>query len=299
MSFTFPPGIYRYDIAAKRTELWKKVPSPVDPGAYEVERVRYKSKDGTTITMFIVHGKGFKKDGSGQAVLTGYGGFNVSMTPSFDRDGFVWLERGGLFAIPNLRGGGEYGEAWHRAGMMDKKQIVFDDFIAAAEYLIMEGYTKADRLAISGGSNGGLLVGAALTQRPDLFRAVVCAVPLLDMIRYHQFQIARLWIPEYGSADNPDQFKWLYAYSPYHHVEDGTAYPAVLFTAAESDSRVDPMHAKKMAARLQAAQNDRSRPILLRLESKAGHGAGKPLSKQLDEQTDVWSFLFWQLGAEG
>jgi len=219
------------------------------------------------------------------------------LTPSFDKDNFVWLERGGIVAIANLRGGGEYGEEWHRAGMLDRKQNVFDDFIAAGEHLIRERYTTPARLAISGGSNGGLLVGAVLTQRPDLFRAVVCAVPLLDMIRYHQFQIARLWIPEYGSSENPEQFKVLYSYSPYHHVKDGTKYPAVLLTAAESDSRVDPMHARKMAARLQAATAD-EQPILLRIETKAGHGAGKPLSKQIEEQTDVWSFLFWQLGMD-
>jgi prolyl oligopeptidase len=209
----------------------------------------------------------------------------------------LFLERGGLLAIPNLRGGGEYGEEWHQAGMLARKQNVFDDFLAAAEWLLNEKYTDRAHLVIQGGSNGGLLVGAALTQRPDLFRAAVCQVPLLDMVRYHKFLIARLWIPEYGSADDPDQFKWLYAYSPYQHVKDGTSYPAVLLEAAESDSRVDALHARKMAARLQAATSS-SQPILLRLETKAGHGAGKPRVKMLDELTDTWSFIFWQLGIQ-
>jgi prolyl oligopeptidase len=198
-------------------------------------------------------------------------------------------------AIPNLRGGGEYGEAWHRAGMLGRKQNVFDDFLAAAEWLIERKYTSREHLVIQGGSNGGLLVGAALTQRPDLFRAVVCQVPLLDMLRYHRFLIARLWIPEYGSADDPEQFKWLRAYSPYHHVNEGTEYPAVLLEAAESDSRVDALHARKMAARLQSASTS-GQPILLRLETRAGHGQGKPRGKLLDELTDTWSFVFWALG---
>jgi prolyl oligopeptidase len=202
-------------------------------------------------------------------------------------------------AIANLRGGGEYGEDWHKAGMLGKKQNVFDDFISAAEWLIDNKYTNKDKLAVMGGSNGGLLMGAAVTQRPDLFRAVVCGVPLLDMLRYHHFLIAKLWIPEYGSSEDPDQFKWLYAFSPYHHVKDGTPYPAVLLEAAESDSRVDPLHARKMAARLQAATASGSnKPILLRLETKAGHGAGKPRAKVVEELTDVWGFLFWQLGMD-
>jgi prolyl oligopeptidase len=207
------------------------------------------------------------------------------------------LEQGGVVAVPNLRGGGEYGEAWHQGGMLAQKQNSFDDFIAAAEYLIHQGYTSSGRLAIAGGSNGGLLMGAVLTQRPDLFRAVVIQVPLLDMLRYHLFRIARLWIPEYGSADDPGQFRWLCAYSPYHNVRDGTAYPAVLLATAESDTRVDPLHARKMAARLQAASAS-DRPVLLRLESRAGHGAGKPVSKVLEELVDSWSFVFAELGVE-
>jgi prolyl oligopeptidase len=211
----------------------------------------------------------------------------------------AWLERGGVFALPNLRGGGEYGEAWHRAGMLDRKQTVFDDFLAAAGWLVGEGYTTPDRLAIWGGSNGGLLVGAAITQRPDLVRAAVCAVPLLDMVRYHRFRIAKLWIPEYGSADDPDAFRWLHAYSPYHRVAEGTCYPATLLTSGEQDSRVDPLHARKMAALLQHATScGADRPILLRAESQAGHGAGKPLSKRVAEAADEWGFLGWQLGVD-
>ncbi|PYQ47222.1 MAG: S9 family peptidase, partial [Acidobacteria bacterium] len=221
----------------------------------------------------------------------------VSHTPAFGRGVILFLEKGGLYAVAHLRGGGEYGEEWHRAGMLEKKQNVFDDLIAGAEFLAREGHAAPERLAIMGGSNGGLLVGAALTQRPELFRAVVCQVPLLDMVRYHLFRIARLWIPEYGSADDADAFRWLHAYSPYHHVRDGTRYPAVLLTTGESDSRVDPLHARKMAARLQAATAS-DRPVLLRVETRAGHGQGKPLSKALEEWADVWTFLFAQLGLE-
>jgi prolyl oligopeptidase len=247
--------------------------------------------------MFLVHRTGLVRDGDNPVYLTGYGGFNISMTPAFSRSLLLWLERGGVVAIPNIRGGGEYGERWHQEGMLGRKQNSFDDFIAAAEWLIQQGYTRAARLAAAGGSNGGLLMGAVLTQRPDLFRAVVIQVPLLDMLRYHRFLIARLWIPEYGSAEDPAQFPWLRAYSPYHHVRDGVPYPAVLLATAESDTRVDPMHARKMAARLQAATSS-PRPILLRLESRAGHGAGKPLNKVLEELTDTWAFVFSELGVE-
>jgi prolyl oligopeptidase len=228
-------------------------------------------------------------------VLTGYGGFNVSHTPAFARSVLPFLDAGGLYAVAHLRGGGEYGEEWHQAGMRDRKQNVFDDFLAAAEHLVETREVAPDRLAALGGSNGGLLMGAAFTQRPELFRAAVAQVPLLDMLRYHLFRIAKLWIPEYGSADDPAAFRWLSAYSPYHHVREGASYPAVLLTTGESDSRVDPMHARKMAARLQAASRS-GRPILLRVETRAGHGQGKPISKVLDEWTDVWSFLFDQLG---
>jgi prolyl oligopeptidase len=302
LSFTVPPTVYRYDLKSGTTSLWAKVDAPsIDPAAYEVNQEWFHSKDGTRVPMFIVNKKGLKKDGHNPTLLTAYGGFNVSLTPSFSRTAYLWMEHGGVYAVANLRGGAEFGEDWHRAGMLDKKQNVFDDMIAAAEHLIAEKYTDTDHLAIQGGSNGGLLMGAMITQRPDLFRAVVCQVPLLDMLRYQNFQIAKLWIPEYGSSDNPEQFKWLYAYSPYHHVKPGTGYPAILFMTADTDTRVDPMHAKKMAAEMQAeAKNgaSKTRPILLRIESKAGHGAGKPVTKQIEEFTDMYSFLFWQLGVK-
>jgi prolyl oligopeptidase len=296
-SFTLPQTVYRLDLKTEKADLWAQVEVDIDFSAYEVEQVTYPSADRarTPVTMFLAHKKGLKPDGKAPTLLHGYGGFNVSLTPVFNAARFLFLERGGLVAVAHLRGGGEYGEDWHRAGMLGNKQNVFDDFLGAAEWLIAKGYTDRDHLAIQGGSNGGLLVGAALTQRPDLFRAVVCQVPLLDMVRYHKFLIARLWIPEYGSAEQADEFRWLYAYSPYHHVKDGTKYPAVLLEAAESDTRVDALHARKMAARLQAATGA-DRPVLLRLEPKAGHGAGKPRSQVLDELTDTWSFLFWQLG---
>lgn len=294
-SFTMPTVIYHVDLGNDQMTPWQQVKTDIDLSNYDVSQVEYPSKDGTPISMFLAHKRGLEQNGKNPTLLNAYGGFNISMTPMFSPTRLLFLERGGLIAIPNLRGGGEYGETWHKAGILGNKQNVFDDYIAAAEWLIRERYTDHDHLVIQGGSNGGLLTGAALTQGPDLFRAVVCQVPLLDMLRYDKFKIARLWIPEYGSADNAEQFKWLSAYSPYQHVKDGTAYPAVLLTAAESDSRVDALHARKMAARLQAATTS-SQPILLRLETKAGHGAGKPRSKQLDEQTDIWSFTFWQLG---
>jgi len=279
--------------------LWTKVDAPsIDPSLYEVGQEWFQSKDGTRVPMFVVHKKGLVKNGKNPTLLTGYGGFNVSLTPSFSRTAFLWMEHGGVYAVANLRGGAEFGEDWHRAGMLDKKQNVFDDMIAAAQHLIAAKYTDRNHLAIQGGSNGGLLMGAMITQRPDLFRAVICQVPLLDMLHYQDFQIAKLWIPEYGTSEDPTQFKWLYAYSPYHHVKEGVEYPAIMFMTADTDTRVDPMHAKKMTAEMQAeARNGMSdtRPILLRIESKAGHGAGKPVSKQIEEYTDIYSFLFWQV----
>jgi prolyl oligopeptidase len=251
--------------------------------------------------MFVVSKKGIEKNGKNPTLLTGYGGFNISLKPTFNRSMYLWMEHGGIYAVANLRGGAEFGEDWHRAGMLEKKQNVFDDFIAAGEFLIAQKYTDRDHLAIYGGSNGGLLMGAMITQRPDLYRAVVCAVPLLDMLRYQNFQIAKLWIPEYGSADDPKQFETLYAYSPYHHVKPGQEYPAILFMTGDTDTRVDPMHAKKMAALMQAeAKNggSKDKPILLRIETKAGHGQGKPVTKQIEESTDMYSFLFWQLGVK-
>ena len=300
-SFTIPASVYQVDLNSRKTELWDRVRAPIDPSAYEVKQLWYTSKDGTKVPMFVFHKKGLPLDGKNPTLLTGYGGFNISLTPSFAASRFLWLEHGGVYAVANLRGGAEFGEEWHRAGMLGHKQNVFDDMIAASEYLISQKYTDKDHLAIQGGSNGGLLMGAMITQSPDLFRAVVCQVPLLDMLRYQNFQIAKLWIPEYGTADDPEQFKWLYAYSPYQHVKPGAEYPAIMFMTADSDTRVDPMHAKKMAALMQAeAANgqSRERPILLRIETKAGHGAGKPIAKQIEEGVDIYSFLFWQLGVK-
>jgi prolyl oligopeptidase len=294
-SYFIPPTIYHYDLKTSKLTLYDQVKSDVDTSLYQVEQVWYDSKDKTRISMFLVHKKGIKLDGNNVVFLTGYGGFNVSRTPSFPRPIFLLLEKGGIYAVPNLRGGGEYGEEWHKAGMLGKKQNVFDDFISAAEWLIDKGYTNPNQLVIYGGSNGGLLMGAALTQRPDLFRVVICANPLLDMVRYHKFLIAKLWIPEYGSSEDSTQFQWLYAYSPYHRVRDHTPYPSTLILTSESDTRVDPMHAKKMTARLQSATSSDA-PILLRYETQAGHGVGTPLSKDIDRYTDIWSFIFWQLG---
>ena len=275
------------------------LPPGYDPAAILIRQVTYPSKDGTEITMFVVHGKGIALDGENPTYLTGYGGFNISRGSEYGPSLPAWLEQGGVFALPNLRGGAEYGEAWHRAGMRDKKQNVFDDFHAAAEWLIEQGYTKPEKLAIGGGSNGGLLVGAAITQRPELFNAVFCAVPLLDMLRYHTFSIARLWIPEYGSADDADAFAWLRAYSPYHNVHAGTHYPAILITTGEQDSRVDPLHARKMTALLQSvSSDDGERPVLLRAEANAGHGQGKPLHKRVAEAADQWGFIGAQVGVE-
>ena len=301
-SFTVPPSIYRVQLDDIKSGLWAKVDAPsIDPSGYDVQQVWYASKDGTKVPMFVVSKKGTEKNGKNPTLLTGYGGFNISLTPAFNRSMYLWMEHGGIYAVANLRGGAEFGEDWHRAGMLEKKQNVFDDFIAAGEYLIAQRYTDKDHLAIQGGSNGGLLMGAMITQRPDLFRAVVCQVPLLDMLRYQNFQIAKLWIPEYGSSDDPKQFEWLYAYSPYQHVKPGQEYPAILFMTGDTDTRVDPMHAKKMAALMQAdAKNgsSRERPILLRIDIKAGHGQGKPVAKQIEESTDMYSFLFWQLGVK-
>jgi prolyl oligopeptidase len=269
---------------------------PIDPDAFAVRQVRYSSLDGTDIGLFLVHRRGLTPDPDMPCILTGYGGFAIAETPAWSPAVAAWCELGGLYAIAGLHGGYEEGEAWHRAGRREQKQHVFDDFAAAADFLVAAGWTSRDRLALRGGSNGGLLVGAALTQRPDLARAVHCAVPLLDMIRFPQFLIARLWTDEYGDPDVAEEFEWLRAYSPYHHVVEGSCYPAVLFTAAEGDSRVDALHARKMAAALQWATTcGEARPILLRQEGRAGHGVGKPLQKQADELADVLTFLSWQL----
>jgi prolyl oligopeptidase len=248
--------------------------------------------------MFVISKKGMKRDGNNPTVLYGYGGFNVNQTPGFSARVLTSVQRGAVWATAVLRGGGELGEDWHKAGMLEKKQNVFDDFYACAQMLVDEKITTRDRLGIVGGSNGGLLVAAAVTQRPEMFRVGLSLVPLTDMLRYHHFRIAKLWIPEYGDPDKPEHFRFLHAYSPYHHVKNGTRYPSMLFTTAESDSRVDPMHARKMAARMQEAQGEPSRPILLRVETKAGHGAGKPVSKLADELADELSFLLHELGVK-
>jgi len=294
-SFYIPPTIYHYDMAKGTQEVWAQPVAPIESGKYEVKQVWYTSKDGTKVPMFLAYDRGIKLDGSNPTLLTGYGGFNVSETPVYTAHAAGWIASGGIYALATLRGGGEFGEEWHRAGMLSKKQNVFDDFIAAAEWLIHNGYTRPSRLAIRGRSNGGLLVGAALTQRPELFGAVVCAYPLLDMLRYHKFLVARWWVPEYGSPDDLEQFKYLYAYSPYQHVRPSTKYPAVLLITGDADTRVDPLHARKMTARLQAASSS-GRPMLLHYDSKAGHSFGTPVRKQVDELTDELSFLFWQLG---
>jgi prolyl oligopeptidase len=299
-SFTSPTTIFRVDLAAPQAapELWERPDVPVDPAIAEVEQVWYPSKDGTRISMFLVHKKGLTRNGGTPTLLTGYGGFNISETPAFSATLFQWIEAGGLYAVPNLRGGGEYGDAWHEAGMLGKKQNVFDDFIAAAEWLIANRYTNPQRLAIAGASNGGLLTAATLTQRPDLVRAAIVGVPLLDMLRYQNFLMARYWVPEYGSAENPEHFPFLHAYSPYHHVKAGTKYPAVLLTAGEHDSRVHALHARKMAASLQAATASdlADQPVLLWVDREAGHGQGKPLNLRIRDVADQRIFLMWQLG---
>jgi prolyl oligopeptidase len=298
-SFNYPTTIFRVDLAAPEAEpeLWEQPPVPVDPSSVVVEQVWYPSKDGTRISMFLVHARGLEMSGRTPTLLTGYGGFNVNETPQFLPTLFHWFEAGGLFALPNLRGGGEYGDAWHEAGMREKKQNVFDDFIAAAEWLIAAGWTSPERLAIAGGSNGGLLTGAVITQRPELVRAAIVAVPLLDMLRYQHFLMARYWVPEYGSAEDPAQFAYLRAYSPYHQVRSGTRYPAVLLTAGEHDTRVHALHARKMAALLQAttASDPVDRPVLLWVDRDAGHGQGKPLHLRLRDAVDQRVFLMQQV----
>jgi prolyl oligopeptidase len=294
-SFAIPSTIYRCDMSSGKQSVWAQVKVPVDGSKFEVSQVWYASKDGTKVPMFLVHAKGIKLDGSNPALLEGYGGFGVNSTPFFDSSAIVWAERGGVYALANLRGGGEFGEAWHKAGMRDKKQNVFDDFIAAAEWLAQNKYTNPSKLSILGGSNGGLLVGAALTQRPELYQAVVCWHPLLDMLRYDQFMEAQFWVSEYGAAKDPEQFKWLYAYSPYQHVKKGVKYPAVLFMSGDGDTRVAPLHARKMAALLQADTGS-DRPILLRYELKAGHSGGRSTSQDIGDAVDELSFLFSQLG---
>jgi prolyl oligopeptidase len=289
-SFTTPATIYRYDMVTGDSSLFRQPTVDFDPSQYETRQVFYPSKDGTQVPMFITHKKGLALDGNNPTYLYGYGGFNVSLTPSFSISNLVWMEMGGVYAIPNLRGGGEYGEDWHQAGTKLNKQNVFDDFIAAAEWLIEHQYTRPQKLAIGGGSNGGLLVGACMTQRPDLFRAALPSVGVLDMLRFHKFTIGWAWCSDFGSPENPEEFKALYAYSPLHNLKPGTAYPATLITTADHDDRVVPAHSFKFAAALQAAHAG-DNPVLIRIETKAGHGAGKPTAKIIEEIADKWAFL--------
>jgi len=297
-SFHVPTTIYRYDVAKGKKSEWWMAKVPVKPETFELKQVWYESRDGTRIPMFLVHRKGLKLDGSNPTLLTGYGGFTLSQTPAFSARAALWVERGGVFALANLRGGGEFGEVWHRAGMLEKKQNVFDDFHAAAEWLIRNEYTRPQKLAISGASNGGLLVGAAFTQRPELFGAVVCSVPLLDMLRYQQFLVARFWVPEYGAAEKADQFEYIHAYSPYHRVKKGEKYPAILFISGDADTRVAPLHARKMTALMQASTGS-DRPILLHYDTKFGHSrGGLAVSKQIRDLALELQFLCWQLGVD-
>jgi prolyl oligopeptidase len=289
-SFTMPTTIYRYDMTTGKSTVFRQPKVDFNPADYETKQVFYTSKDGTKVPMFITHKKGLRLDGNNPTYLYGYGGFNISLTPAFSVSILVWMEMGGVFAQPNLRGGGEYGEDWHQAGMKLKKQNVFDDFIAAAQWLIDNKYTSTPKLAIGGGSNGGLLVGAALTQRPDLFGAALPAVGVMDMLRFQNFTIGWAWVSDYGSSADPEEFKALYAYSPLHNIKPGTSYPPTLITTADHDDRVWPGHSFKFAATLQAAQSG-SAPVLIRIETKAGHGAGKPTSKIIEESADRWAFL--------
>jgi prolyl oligopeptidase len=289
-SYLYPTIVYRYDFEANNLSVFAQSAIPFDTDQYETNQIFYTSKDGTKVPMFLTHRKGLALDGENPVILYGYGGFNVSLTPSFTPAVLRWLEKGGIYAVANLRGGAEYGEEWHQAGMLGNKQNVFDDFIAAGEWLIAEKYTRKEKLSIMGGSNGGLLVAACMVQRPDLYGAVICRVPVIDMLRYHKFTIGRFWIPEYGTAENPEHFPFLYKYSPLHNINEGELYPPVLIATAESDDRVVPAHAKKFAATLlEKASPDTT--IVLRLEAKAGHGLGKPTSKLIDEWVDFYAFL--------
>ena len=297
-SYNEPRTIYRVDLLSGERSVWERPDVPVDPESVVVSQVFATSKDGTSVPYFLVHGRDVRPDGDNPCLIYGYGGFNISMEPRFTSTYFPWFDAGGVLAVANLRGGGEYGESWHRAGMLESKQNVFDDLYAVAEHLIEDGWTRPERLAVMGGSNGGLLTGVAATQRPDLFACAISNVPLLDMIRYHRFLMARFWIPEYGSSENAEDFDWLRAYSPYHNIEEGRKYPSMLVTAGENDNRVHPLHARKMVARMQErAGNDHSEdPILLWVDRDSGHGSGKPLELRIRDRVDTWSFIMWQTG---
>ena len=296
-SFNTPGEIYKYDFATSQATLHFRPEVKFNPEDFEVKQEFYASKDGTKVPMFIVHKKGLELNGQNPTLLYAYGGFNISLTPAFSPARIAFIEKGGVFAMPNLRGGGEYGEDWHMAGTKLQKQNVFDDFIAAAEYLISKKYTSSEKLAIQGGSNGGLLVGAVTNQRPDLFKVALPAVGVMDMLRFHKFTIGWAWASDYGtSEDNTDMFNYLYAYSPYHTIKKGNAYPATLVTTADHDDRVVPAHSFKYMARMQEYNAGNQLPLLIRIDTKAGHGAGKPTAKVIEEYTDVWSFVFYHLG---
>ncbi len=295
-SYTVPPTIYRYDVKTGASTVYKQPKVDIHPDDYETKQVFFNSKDGTRVPMFLTYKKGMKLDGNNPTYLYAYGGFNSSLTPGFSVSAMTWMEMGGIYAVANLRGGGEYGQAWHDAGKKLKRQNVFDDFIAAAEYLIQEKYTSSSKLAIAGGSNGGLLVGACMTQRPDLYGAAVPAVGVMDMLRFNKFTIGWAWESDYGSPQNPDEFKALYAYSPYHNLKPGTRYPATLVTTSDHDDRVVPAHSFKFAAALQAAQAQDGPPTLIRIETRAGHGAGKPTAKVIEEVADIYAFVRNALG---
>ena len=295
-SFTYPPTIFELDIASGESELFNKPDLKFDPEEFESKQVWYKSKDGTEVPMFIVHKKGIELNGKNPTLLYGYGGFNISLSPSFSTSNIFFLENGGVYALANLRGGGEFGEEWHKQGMILQKQNVFDDFIAAAEYLIAENYTSPEQLAIRGGSNGGLLVGAAMTQRPDLFAVALPAVGVMDMLRFHKFTVGKGWIPEYGCADSSKaEFEALHAYSPLHNLEENTVYPSTMVTTGDHDDRVVPAHSFKFAATLQEKHGG-GNPVLIRIETDAGHGAGKPMTKIIEEQADIWAFALYEMG---
>jgi prolyl oligopeptidase len=294
-SFHIPVTSYIRNMETGEQKIWSEREIPINQAEIDVKQVWYNSKDGTRIPMFLVHKKDLVLNGKNPAFITAYGGFNISETAEFSATAVIIAENGGVFAVPNLRGGGEFGEEWHKAGMLEKKQNVFDDFYAAAEYLIENKYTNPEKIAIRGGSNGGLLMGAALTQRPELYKAIVCTYPLLDMVRFDKFLVAKWWVPEYGSAENPDQFRYILAYSPYHNVVQGKKYPATLFMTGDSDTRVDPLHARKMTALVQYA-SDGSTPILLDYDTKAGHSGGGSITKTIDDQTTALAFVAWQLG---
>lgn len=293
-SLHMPSTVYRYDLATEEQVVWFQPELPIDPDAFEVKQVWFPSKDGTKVPMFLLYKKGLELNGKNPTLLYGYGGFKVSLQPRFMGLGAAWAEMGGVFALANLRGGGEFGESWHQAGMLERKQNSFDDFYAAAEWLIAEGYTSSEHLAARGGSNGGLLVGVALTQHPELFEAIVCVYPLLDMLRYDKFLVAKFWVPEYGSADSAEQFPFIYAYSPYQHVKQGVDYPATLFITGDGDTRVAPLHARKMTALVQAKSALR-RPVMLRYHADQGHSGGTPVSQRIEDMVEVLSFLKWRL----